>query len=114
MANKTLVENEFAEIMAHVGYGDPQTRILIHQRLQPDPRATFAMALLERWGMVTASPDGEDSAGRQKIRSRDADETVKLACEISDRAFAAFADRGWLLNAGSLARALRELSEESN
>ena len=58
--------------------------------------AAFAMHLIERWGMIAATPDGEDSAGRAKLRPLSATEVVDRACDVSSTAFMAFRLRGWL------------------
>ena len=47
----------------------------------PLPEATLAMGLIERWGMVAAIPDGEDSAGRQRLRLATPDELTTRAIE---------------------------------
>ena len=70
---------------------------LMHERKVPDPRARFAMALIERWGMVTGETDGEDSAGRQRIRLQSVEEVTERACGCATAAFAAFEKRGWLI-----------------
>lgn len=46
--------------------GPPTWTIFRRETLNPE--AEFAYHLLERWGMVTGVPDGEDRAGRQRIR----------------------------------------------
>jgi hypothetical protein len=68
-----------------------------HTRVQLDPRAGFALQCLERWGMVAGATDGEDSAGRAKLRSMAPDEMVERACDVADKAYAAFEARGWTL-----------------
>lgn len=42
--------------------------------------AEIAFVFIEKWGMVAGIPDGEDSAGRQKVR-------LGTPQEIVDRAF---------------------------
>ena len=46
--------------------------------------------------MVAALPDGEDSAGRQKLRLMDADELACHATDCADVVFSMFYDRGWI------------------
>lgn len=48
-----------------------------------DMNANMAFALIERWGMVAATPDGEDSAGRQKFRLQTSDELVARAFTVA-------------------------------
>ena len=40
-------------------------RIAIHETEQPVFEARLVINLLERWGLVAAESDGEDSAGRE-------------------------------------------------
>ena len=60
--------------------------------------AGFAITLLEKWGLVAALPDGEDSAGRQKLALHAPKELVERACQIAECAFAEFAKRDWLID----------------
>lgn len=53
----------------------------------PDNEARFAMAFIERWGMVAAMPDGEDSSGRAKVRLATPDELVDRAFKTARIAF---------------------------
>jgi hypothetical protein len=112
MADNTLAENEFAEAIAIIGYAD-KTKVCLYDKVYPDMRARFTMLLIEKWGMVLARPDGDDSAGRAKIRPADPDEVVKHAVNVSAATFAAFKDRGWLLEIGATDR-LHEMAKETN
>ena len=56
-------------------------RVLYHESETPEQEAKLALLFLERWGMVMGEPDGEDSAGRSRVRLATPDELV-------DRAFA--------------------------
>lgn len=78
-------------------YGEGLDRAYPHPRFLPDPRASFAMQIIERWALVAAEADGEDSAGRAKPRRLDPAEVVRIACEISDGAYAEFERREWLV-----------------
>ena len=60
-----------------------------------DLEANLAAALIERWGLVAAKPDGEDSAGRAKLRKSAPQELVTEACETAALALAEFRRRGW-------------------
>ena len=59
--------------------------------------ARFAMACIERWGMVAGEIDGEDSAGRSKLRRLSVEEVVTGACDTAHRAYEEFEKRGWLI-----------------
>jgi hypothetical protein len=93
--------NEYLEM--HVMSDDEKyaskAGIISHRRLFPDPRAEFAMQIIERFALVAARPDTlEDSAGRQQIRMQTPPEIVTFACEVADLSFAQFRQRGWLLH----------------
>lgn len=97
---QAVVKTEFNEFVAlrPNRYGEtgwPAT-IGTHNIIRPDPRAEFAMACIEKWGMVAAAPDGEDSAGRARNRAMTAQEVVRKACSVADEAFTEFKSRGWL------------------
>jgi hypothetical protein len=47
----------------------------------PNEVATYAMMLIDKHAMVAALPDGEDSAGRMKLR-------IQTPKELVDRSFA--------------------------
>jgi hypothetical protein len=59
-------------------------------------RARMAIVLIEKWGMVAAVPDGEDSAGRARLRLMLPSEIVGRACETADLAYSVFESYGWI------------------
>ena len=63
-----------------------------------DQRGKLAQDLLARWGILAASEEREDSAGRQQLRLLTPEELVTHACEVAELAWATFAERGWLLS----------------
>jgi len=69
----------------------------IHKHTVLDTRAECAIEMLIKWGMVAEVPDGEDSAGRFKLKLMPVDELVQRACETADKAFREFEKRGWTL-----------------
>lgn len=69
----------------------------IHESVQPDAVARVACALLEKWGMVAAVEDGEDSAGRQKLRLMSPEELVKRAFDTAEGFMAMARDTDHLL-----------------
>jgi hypothetical protein len=69
----------------------------IHRKYFPDDRIALASQILEKWAMVAAEPDGEDSAGRSKLRVLTPFELTERACDIADHAFTQFERRGWLV-----------------
>ena len=46
-------------------------------------RMRYAGAMIERWGMVAACPDGEDSSGRSKLRLATPEELVDRAYAVA-------------------------------
>jgi hypothetical protein len=59
-------------------------------------RARMAVALIEKWGMVAAIPDGEDTAGRQKLRMMKPKEIVERAIDTAKMAMNAFEQEDWI------------------
>jgi hypothetical protein len=49
-----------------------------------EARAAIALKLIEHFAVVAGFPEGEDSAGRAKVRLQTANELVKRAFEIAD------------------------------
>ncbi len=96
MTDRLLGSTDYLETWSRGKYSNDEKEIVLHQRRMVDQRASFAMQLMERWGMVAATPDGDDSSGRQKMRHLDPDEVARFACETSQFAFAEFEKRGWI------------------
>lgn len=63
----------------------------------PTLEARLAINLIERWGAVSATPDGEDSAGRQAARLLTPVEVVTRAFEIASAAMDEIEARGLML-----------------
>ena len=61
--------------------------LMLHHSEIPEDEAKLAFSLLERWGMVAAAPDGEDSAGRSKLKLSTPDELVERAFAVAKLAF---------------------------
>lgn len=62
----------------------------------PGQEARMVIELIDRWGMVAAMPDGEDSAGRQKLRLATPDELVTRAMQTTEAAFRAMREAKWI------------------
>ena len=62
-------------------------KIAIHDTERPTAEGMFALSLIEKWGMVQGSPEGEDSAGRAKMNQMPIAETIDRAFEMSELAF---------------------------
>ena len=59
--------------------------------------ARIACELLTKWGMVAATPDGEDSAGRAKLRLQTPVELADRAVETAGIAVDLFKALGWMV-----------------
>lgn len=99
------------EIGFHSSYGQPSS-VYLHFRTLPNTKAKFAMAMVERLALIAAEGDGEDSAGRQKLRRLDAKEIANIACDISDSLFDEFATREWLITIPPLEEVRERAREE--
>ncbi len=75
-------------------YGKPSS--VYHLNYAPNDVRDFAKSIITQWGLAAGTIDGEDSAGRAKLRSRTPDEVVMFACDVAEKAYAEFAKRGWL------------------
>jgi hypothetical protein len=83
------------EIIFRERYGNrPEPTVATRKQLTM--RARMATALIEKWGMVAALPDGEDTSGRQKMRLMKPKEIVQHAIDVSKMAINAFEEEGWI------------------
>src|SRR5690349_12323012 len=57
--------------------------IQIHETEQLEREAQMAFVLIERWGMVAGIEDGEDSAGRARVRLSTPSELVARAFAVA-------------------------------
>ena len=57
--------------------------------------AHLATEIVIRWGMVAATPDGEDSSGRAKVRLLTPEELIERACETAHLLAVTFEANGW-------------------
>lgn len=100
-----IASNDILDVIARRSHYDPSglpVKMVGHERFSHDWRARFATVCIERWGMIVAQPDGEDSTGRQKMRMTTPAEIVERACDCADAADLAFRKRGWALTLPSL------------
>lgn len=83
----------------------------IHPSEQANFEADMALRFIERWAMVAATPDGEDDAGRQKLRRLTPRELVDHACATAKMLYEEFESRGWLIEIPPLDEAERQWHE---
>ena len=62
-------------------------RGVLHNSIAHNNRAMFAKEIIGRFALVAGSPDGEDSAGRAKLRRETASNIVEFACEVAERSY---------------------------
>src|SRR6185312_692836 len=80
-------------------------RLVVHEVEHPNFEARLAVNLLEKWGMVAAETDGEDSAGRAKLRLSTPKELAERACNVA----AEIRTRGWFVSAPTWAEMEAEI-----
>jgi hypothetical protein len=78
-------------------YLRPIPMVTIHALEHPIAEARYAMQLAERFALIAADDDGEDSAGRQKLRLSTPEEVVDRACKIAHLMYVEIRDRNWML-----------------
>ena len=64
------------------------------------PEGQFAAHMIEKWGMVAAMSDGEDSAGRQKLRLATPEELVERAITTTNLLFKRMREEGMMFECG--------------
>lgn len=82
-------------------------KFVVHETEILNQEARIALALIERWGMVTAEEGGEDSAGRARLRKTTPEEVVDRACSIANGAMDEFRKRGWVVAGPDVSELLR-------
>jgi hypothetical protein len=78
---------------------DDVPRLIVHETECQNFEARLTVSLLEKWGMVAAEPDGEDSAGRAKLRLSTATELAQRACNVAEECTKEMRKRGWFITA---------------
>lgn len=74
------------------------THLIIHEQKVLDSQARIAVDLVKHLAIATAMPDGEDSAGRQRLRLMDPELVASRACDIASLLWKEFTDRQWLVD----------------
>jgi hypothetical protein len=88
--------NKFIGSLERKGYRG-STDVIVFNKIVSDPRAKLAEEFVVKWGLVAAAPDGEDSAGRMKLRLLTVQELVNRACDTAAAITDEFDKRGWLV-----------------
>ena len=102
MSNATKTENDNVSIHILPAGSWNQPRVMVHRKFMADDRAEFAMVLMKQHAMVCAQDNGEDSAGRQKVRRETAQEIVQFCSSLASMAYDEFHRRGWMIQSPDL------------
>lgn len=73
-------------------------QVVVYTTTSLDEPARLAGVLIEKWALVAAAPDGEDSAGRAKARLLTPEELVDRAIAVSERFYEVMRARGHLVD----------------
>jgi hypothetical protein len=76
---------------------DRQQGLTIHSLQMPDQVAATALQMIERWGCIAAVPDGEDRAGRSRLRLQTPDELATYAFKAAEAFWAKAHELGHVL-----------------
>ena len=88
---------------------------VINSNLFPGLTSTIAVDLITKWGLVASTPDGEDSAGRTKLRLSTPEELVERAIITAELLVAELIKRKHIiLRADEEARIANEAAQTAN
>ena len=69
----------------------------VHESEHFELEGALAVVMIERWGMIAAVEDGEDSSGRSKLRALTPEELVTRAFDTAKLAMARAREAGLVL-----------------
>jgi hypothetical protein len=82
------------EVRIHMNeYGD-RPEVQVNERERFAEEAKLAIVFIEKWGLILGEDNGEDSAGRQRVRSSTPEEVVERAFAMARLAMQTARDRG--------------------
>ena len=70
---------------------------VLYNKLLFGMEAKIAIEMVQRWGVIAAMDDGEDSAGRHRVRLMTTEELVQRACDSAQKLTEEFEKREWVL-----------------
>jgi len=76
-------------------------------------KGKFVTRFVERWGMVAAEEDGEDSKGRAKLKLSPPQDVVDRAFVITDLLFEGLEKRGLIMHGPSYDELVKEFEKET-
>lgn len=88
--------------------------IRVHDTEIPNLEARIAITLAEKFGIITAQPDGEDSAGRQKLCLLPPSEVAARACAVAEKLTSEIRSRNWMVTCPTLQEASDILDERDS
>lgn len=88
--------------------------LMYHETVHIKTAGRFMMDFIGRWGMVAAVPDGEDQAGRQKLRLATESELVARAVNVTRLALTTMKAEGWAVDVPSLKELVDFETEEKD
>jgi len=65
-------------------------------------KARVCLEMIQRWALVAAEDDGEDSHGRSKLKLSEPDALVNRATILTELAFKRFHEKNWIVKLPSL------------
>lgn len=89
------------------------TEVQVVNRLAPTFEGHIALKLIENWGLVACTDDGEDSSGRKKNRLLPPVEVAERACDIAEALMQQWRLREWLLDVPAPTNETKPSSEEA-
>lgn len=113
---KLVAASKFGEIYATREKYDFPVTIMQHGTYHINPIAEFALRCIERWAVVAAIPEGEDSEGRQKLGMMPPNQVVSHAFACAEEAFRVIEERGHRLCVDSYTKLVDDVKnmEDSN
>jgi hypothetical protein len=104
----------YEEVIYHndQDYSKPKPFVSIHPKEGLNAEAAYAMHLAERFALIAGEDDGEDSAGRQKLRLATPIEVVKRACNIAELMFIELRRRNWTVPIDSYKTIMERLEKQ--
>ena len=85
-------------IEREIDFRPGNTEVLLVETRVPIQVANFAKEISKHLAIAAAHPDGEDSAGRQRMRLLTPVEAAARSCDIAEAVYREFDQRGWMLD----------------
>jgi len=76
-------------------------------------RAKICLDMITKWGIIAGDNDGEDSAGRSRLKLQDPKELVDRAISITEYAFNRFKENGFIYESMTLKEAKKIVKEKN-